>query len=175
MRDAAFTVRNAEPADIPDLICMKRELATAEDALVVLRATPEDWLRDLFGKEPRFVAFVATRHGSNIGMATCSDHYFTGWVGPTIFLQDLFVDPAHRHRGVGAALIARVGAYAQERGSPMVELTLRADNPAALFYRRHGFQKVKNCAVYVAGTQALLAARSNAQQGSAQRASDLAS
>jgi ribosomal protein S18 acetylase RimI-like enzyme len=164
VRDTAFTVRNAEPADIPDLIWMKRELATAEDTLVVLRATPEDWLRDLFGKEPRFIAFVATRHGSNIGMATCSERYFTGWVGPTIYLQDLFVEAAHRRRGVGAALIARVGAYAHERGSPMVELTMRADNPACLFYRRHGFQKVQNCAVYVAGTQTLLATPSSARQ-----------
>ena len=158
MRDTAFTVRNAEPADIPDLIWMKRELAAAEGALAVLRATPEDWLRDLFGKEPRFAAFVATRDGSNIGMATCSERYVTGWVGPTIYLQDLFVATSHRHHGVGAALIARVGAYAQERGSPMVELTMRNDNPAHVFYRRNGFEKVKNCAVYVVGTQTLTAA-----------------
>ena len=167
MRDTAFTVRNAEAADIPDLIWMKRELAAAEDALAVLRATPDDWLLDLFGKEPRFTAFVATRDGSNIGMATCSERYVTGWVGPTIYLQDLFVETSQRHRGVGAALIACVGAYAQERGSPMVELTMRNDNAAHLFYRRHGFEKVKNCAVYVVGTQTLAGATTTPRPPSA--------
>ena len=155
MRDAAFTISCAEPADIPDLIWMKRELAVADDALMAIRAIADDWRRDLFGQEPRFTAFMAKCRGANIGMATCSERYFTGWVGPTIYLQDLYVDAAHRRRGVGTALIARVGEHARDRGSPMVEVTMRADNPAGLFYRRIGFQKVDNCAVCVVGAHTL--------------------
>ena len=155
MRDAAFTIRSAEPADIPDLMSMKRELAAADDALAAICATPSDWMRDLFGVPPRFTAFVATHNGANVGMATCSEHYFTGWVGPTIFLQDLFVGIAHRRRGIGGALLARVGAHARERGSPMVELTMRDAGPADRFYRSNGFEKV--CAVYVAGAHMLSA------------------
>jgi GNAT superfamily N-acetyltransferase len=155
VRDAAFTIRIAEPTDIPDLMLMKRELATADDALAAICASPDDWMRDLFGPLPRFTAFVAARGGVNVGMATCSEHYFTGWVGPTIFLQDLFVEFRHRRQGIGGALLARVGAYARERGSPMVELTMRDASPADQFYRRNGFEKVTNCAVYVAGAHTL--------------------
>ena len=155
MREATFTIRCAAPADIPDLIAMKRELATADNALVALRATPDDWRRDLFGEDPRFAAFVGCQGGTNIGMAICSERYVTGWPGPTIYLQDLFVAESHRRQGVGNALIEHVSAYAQERGSPIVELNMRADNPAGRFYTRHGFQAVQNCTVYVAGTQAL--------------------
>jgi ribosomal protein S18 acetylase RimI-like enzyme len=155
VREAAFTIRRAVPADIADLIAMKRELAAADNTLVALRATPDDWRRDLFGDDPRFTAFVATRGGSNIGMAICSERYVTGWPGPTIYLQDLFVAVPHRRQGVGKALIDRVSTYAQERGSPIIELNMRADNPAGHFYARHGFEVVQNCTVYVAGTQAL--------------------
>ncbi len=73
-------------------------------------------------------------------MATCSRRKITGWNGPVIFLQDLFVEPAQRTNGVARALMARVAAYANELGSPIVELTVRADNPAQQFYLRAGFQ-----------------------------------
>jgi GNAT superfamily N-acetyltransferase len=163
VRDAAFTIRSAEPADIPNLMAMKRELAAADDALAAICATPTDWMRDLFGPLPRFTAFVATHNGANVGMATCSEHYFTGWVGPTIFLQDLFVRVGHRRQGIGGALLARVGAHARDRGSPMIELTMRDANPADQFYLRNGFEKV--CAVYVAGAHALsLSVRDLARQ-----------
>jgi GNAT superfamily N-acetyltransferase len=158
MRAAAFTIRPAEPADIPDMMVMKRELAAADNALGVVCATPDQWYRDFFGPEPRFLAFVATQNGFNIGMATCNERYITGWPGTTVYLQDLFVDPAHRRHGIGVALIERVVAYARERGSPIIELNMRADNPAGEFYHRHGFHLVPNCAVYVGGVQALVQA-----------------
>lgn len=155
MPDASLTIRAARPADIPDLIRMKVALATADDAIDAVRATPEDWMHDVFGREPRFVAFMAERETAAIGMATCSERYVTGWAGPIVFLQDLFVDAAYRRQGIGAALVARVTAYAAERGSPIIEINVRADNPARQFYRRHGFQEVNNCVVCVAGVHTL--------------------
>jgi ribosomal protein S18 acetylase RimI-like enzyme len=149
----AFTIRPAQPADIPDLIRMKIALAASDDALDAVRATPADWMQDLFGDAPRFVAFVAEHDSAAVGMAICSERYVTGWPGPTIFLQDLFVDQTHRLHGVGAALMARVAAYAGERGSPIIEINVRADNPACHFYRKHGFEHVSNCVVFVAGVQ----------------------
>jgi ribosomal protein S18 acetylase RimI-like enzyme len=150
-QERAVTIRSARPTDIPDLMRMKLALAAADDAVASVRATPEDWNRDLFGSAPRFVAFIATLNDLAVGMATCSDRYVTGWIGPTVYLQDLFVDPVYRHRGIGAALMARVAAHAKGRGSPIIELNMRADNPAGDFYQRHGFQRVDQCAVYVAG------------------------
>ena len=119
-----------------------------------MRASAADWLRDGFGPGAGFCAFVAEVDGTVVGMATCSRRVITGWNGPVIFLQDLFVEPAHRRRGIARALTARVAALACELGSPIVELTVRSDNPAQAFYRKNGFTPLPQCLTYVlAGTE----------------------
>ena len=90
-----------------------------------------------------------------IGMATCSRRTITGWSGPVIFLQDLFVEPDYRKHGIARALVARVAAFARDLGSPIVELTVRADNPAQEFYQRNGFQHLPHCLTYVLAGPAL--------------------
>ena len=55
------------------------------------------------------------------------------------------------------ALTARVAALACELGSPIVELTVRSDNPAQEFYRRNGFAPLPQCLTYVRGLQGLSA------------------
>jgi GNAT superfamily N-acetyltransferase len=157
-----FRVRAAEPHDIPALMRLKRLLAEGEDSVHAVCASEADWLRDGFGPEAGFTAFVADRAGGDvigdiIGMATCSRRKITGWNGPVVFLQDLFVEPAHRAHGVARALMARVAAYASELGSPIVELTVRADNPAQQFYVRAGFQLLPQCLTYVLAGPALTA------------------
>ncbi|MFZ0776873.1 MAG: GNAT family N-acetyltransferase [Xanthobacteraceae bacterium] len=153
----AFRVRAAEPRDIPALMRLKRRLAEGEDSAHAVCASETDWLRDGFGPEAGFTAFVADNSGEVIGMATCSRRKITGWNGPVIFLQDLFVEPAQRANGVARALMARVAAYANELGSPIVELTVRADNPAQQFYLRAGFQLLPQCLTYVLAGPALAA------------------
>jgi ribosomal protein S18 acetylase RimI-like enzyme len=81
----------------------------------------------------------------------------SGWSGPVVFLQDLFVETAYRRNGVARALIARVAAHAQAIGSPMVELSVRADNPAQLLYQQSGFQVLPPCPTYVLAGPALAA------------------
>lgn len=154
-------VRAAAPADIPALMRLKRLLAEDENSVHAVRASAADWLRDGFGEHAGFTAFVAERDGAVVGMATCSRRVITGWNGPVIFLQDLFVEPAHRRRGIARALTARVAAYACELGSPFVELTVRADNPAQMFYQQNGFMPLPQCLTYVIAGPALatLAAR----------------
>jgi GNAT superfamily N-acetyltransferase len=146
----SYRVRAAQPVDIVDLMRLKRLLAQGEDSLHAVRASAADWLRDGFGPNPGFTAFVAEAADSVIvGMATCSRRTITGWNGPVIFLQDLFVEAAHRKRGVAKALAARIAAYAHGLGSPIVELTVRADNAARQFYELHGFQHLPHCLTYV--------------------------
>jgi GNAT superfamily N-acetyltransferase len=155
-----FRVRAAEPRDIPALMRLKRRLAEGEDSVHAVCASETDWLRDGFGPEAGFTAFVAEgvpTAGEVIGMATCSRRKITGWNGPVIFLQDLFVEPAQRANGVARALMARVAAYANALGSPIVELTVRADNSAQQFYLRTGFQLLPQCLTYVLAGPALAA------------------
>ncbi len=159
-----FRMRAAQPRDIPALMRLKRQLAEGEDSLHAVCASEADWLRDGFGPQAGFTAFVADHAGADviddisgdiIGMATCSRRKITGWNGPVILLQDLFVEPAHRAHGVARALMARVAAYASALGSPIVELTVRADNPAQQFYLRTGFQLLPQCLTYVLAGPAL--------------------
>jgi len=160
-----FRVRTAEPRDIPALMRLKLLLAESEDSGHAVRASAADWLRDGFGPEAGFTAFVAESAGGSeyiidhliMGMATCSRRKITGWNGPVIFLQDLFVEPSHREHGIARALMARVAAYASELGSPIVELTVRADNPARNFYEHAGFVPLPQCLTYVLGGPALAA------------------
>src|SRR3984885_7929312 len=104
-RPAAFHVRSARPEDIPALMRLKRLLALGENSLHAVRANEADWLRDGFGPDAGFRAFVAEYSSGVIGMATCSERVITGWNGPVIFLQDLFVEPHCRQHGVASALM----------------------------------------------------------------------
>jgi ribosomal protein S18 acetylase RimI-like enzyme len=157
-----FTVREAEPRDIPALMRLKCLLAQGEDSLHAIRATEADWLRDGFGPSAGFAAFVAERtdmetdmENAIVGMATCSQRVVTGWDGPVIFLQDVYVDAEYRAQGIARALMARVAARARDLGSPIIELTVRADNPAQQFYLSTGFQPLPECLTFVISGAAL--------------------
>ncbi|HUC51120.1 MAG TPA: GNAT family N-acetyltransferase [Xanthobacteraceae bacterium] len=157
------TIRKAEPRDVKALMRLKRLLAGGEDALHALNASEADWLRDGFGPDAGFTAFVAERGadggssnvGNVVGMATCSRRVVTGWNGPVVFLQDLVVEPEYRARGIARQLVAQVAALARDIGSPIVELTVRAGNPAQLFYVSAGFQPLPECLTFVLSGPAL--------------------
>ena len=153
----AFRVRAVRPSDVPALMRFKQLLAESDDCLHTVRATAADWLRDIFGPRPGFAALVAQAEPNRglVGMATYSERIITGWNGPLVYLQDLFVEEPHRRQGVARALIARVAAHAKSIGSPMVELTVRADNPAQLLYQKSGFQMLPPCPTYVLAGPAL--------------------
>lgn len=170
-----FRTRQATPADIPALMRLKRLLAESENSLHAVRASAADWLRDGFGPMAGFCAFVAETDGaivgnSIVGMATCSRRVITGWNGPVIFLQDLFVEAAYRRRGMARALTARIAALACELGSPIVELTVRSDNPAQAFYRKNGFTPLPQCLTYVlAGPELAALAERDESDGDKQK------
>jgi GNAT superfamily N-acetyltransferase len=159
----SFKIRQAQPRDVPALMRLKRLLAESEDALHALSAGEADWLRDGFGAKPGFTAFVAERTDiaaadtarAIIGMATCSQRVVTGWNGPVVFLQDLFVETDYRAQGIARALVAAVAALARELRSPIVELTVHADNPAQQFYLSAGFQHLPQCLTFVISGAAL--------------------
>jgi ribosomal protein S18 acetylase RimI-like enzyme len=148
-----FTVRDATPDDIPAVMRLKLELAISDDIAFTVRATAADWERDGFGPNARFTIFVGEAASRVVGIAICADRYFPGWVGPGIALLDLCVEADCRGYGIGTALLARVAEFARSRDSVMVELTMRAGNPAARLYEHLGFVDVSEVRSYViAGT-----------------------
>ncbi len=149
-------VRPARPGDVPALFRMKLELARSEGNEAVLVATEHDWLRDGFGPDARFRSFLAEQAGAAIGMATYSEIYMTALGGIVLCLQDLYVDPARRKLGAGHALVAAVAAAAVERGAPLIQLNVLDSNPARKFYRRLGFQNLRECLTYAIGGAPML-------------------
>jgi len=148
-----FIVRDAVPADIPAIMRLKCELASADGTACAVRATAADWARDGFGAGARFTIFVAACEKHVAGMAISAERHSPGWVGPVVVLYDLCVEREFRRRGIGTALLARVAALAKARGAVMVELTMRAGNRAAALYERLGFLAVTEARNYVlAGT-----------------------
>jgi GNAT superfamily N-acetyltransferase len=94
-------------------------IGVAEDLLHAVRATAADFLRDGFGPQAGFAAFVAEAENARaiVGMATCSRRVVTGGNGPVVFLQDLFVEPELRQYGVAGALVAAMQTISAARSS----------------------------------------------------------
>jgi ribosomal protein S18 acetylase RimI-like enzyme len=134
---------------------MKWDLAIQQRVEHVMRATEADWLRDGFGAQARFKAFVAEYDDRVIGMVTCTENYYTSLAGTTLQVHDLFVEPAYRGCGVASVLLTRVAAHSVEKGIPQIELTTRQDNTARTLYRRLGFKRVRHAFSYVVAGPAL--------------------
>ena len=149
-------VRNAMPADVPTIARMKLELAQEEGFPEVVRATEEDWMRDLFSPTARFSTFVAESSDGMVGMLIYGEKYCPAWPDPIIFILDLYVDPAHRRHGVGTMLLQHVAGRAIRNKIPLMELNVLEDNPARQLYSRAGFQHLPQCLTYVIAGPGLL-------------------
>jgi|SRR5215472_756498 len=104
-------IRPAQVGDAALLRTMIRELAEFEGELQWVTIREEDLACDGFGDNPRFRALIADWDGQPAGYALFFP-YFSTWTGRGLFLEDLFVRAAFRHRGVGKALLARVAHIA---------------------------------------------------------------
>jgi GNAT superfamily N-acetyltransferase len=131
-------IRKATRADVPAVLALVKELAAYEREPDAVIATEADFLRDGFGESPAFHVLVA-EEGDVIGFALYFFSYST-WVGRRcLYLEDLFVQPAHRGHGAGIALMAALAkeAIAQECRR-FVWQVLDWNEPAIAFYERLG-------------------------------------
>src|SRR5258706_7883920 len=108
-----LTIRAATIADAALLRRLIWELADYEKAPDQVRTTEADIARDGFGANPQFRAVIAEWQGQPAGYALFFSFYST-WRGAGLFLEDLFVRPAFRGRGIGKALLASVARAAEQ-------------------------------------------------------------
>jgi len=105
-------LRKAAAKDIPLILSFIRELAEYERAPNSVACTEEDLRRDGFGPTPKFHVIVAEWNEEPAGMAFFFYNYST-WQGrPGIFIEDLFVRPGFRGKGIGRALMANLAKTA---------------------------------------------------------------
>lgn len=129
----------AAPADLPVLLELIRELARFERLEHEVEATLESLRESLFGAQPAAGALLASSEGEKAGYAI---FYFTfsSFVGrPGIWLEDVYVRPQFRGRGLGHRLIEAVAKVGAERNCGRFEWAALAWNEKALeFYRALG-------------------------------------
>jgi len=136
-------IRRATPEDVPVLLAMFAELAEYERLSELLRADEPLLRRALFGEQPAAAALIAERGEETAGYAVFFPTFSTFLAIQGIWLEDLFVRPAHRGAGVGRALLAAVAAALQERGGERLEWSALQWNELALgFYRGLGAERM---------------------------------
>ena len=144
-----FSIRSARPQDAELLVNLVRELAVYEKLEHHARATPDDFRKHLFGPHPAAEAAVAEVGGEPAGFALWFSTFSTFRGQPGLYLEDIFVKPGFRGRGIGKGLLAAVAKRAVERGCGRLEWSvLDWNTPAIGFYRALGARPMDEWTVY---------------------------
>ena len=139
-----LNIRPAIRDDACVILELIRGLAEYERALHAVTATEADIVRDGFSGEPRFYCVIADWDGVPAGFAFYFFHYST-WLGkPGLYLEDLFVKPHMRGKGIGKALLvylAQIGV--RENCYGMRWQVLDWNQPAIDFYEKLGAKIIR--------------------------------
>lgn len=136
-------IRKAVREDVPAILALVKALATYEREPEAVVATEADLLRDGFGEIPAFHVLVAQESDEPgariIGFAFYFFSYST-WLGRRcLYLEDLFVEPQHRGKGTGIALMSELARVALAAGCRrFVWQVLDWNEPSIAFYERLG-------------------------------------
>jgi GNAT superfamily N-acetyltransferase len=141
--DKLLTLRPATAADVPLILSLIRELADFERSPKAVHATEADLLRDGFGPQPRFQVTLAEQDGEPAGFAFWFFNYST-WLGKKgLYLEDLFVRPVLRNRGIGRALLAELARIALAEGCGRFQWQVLDWNTGAIaFYESLGARQM---------------------------------
>ena len=138
-RTQDFLLRAAEPRDVNAIVGLIGELAEFEKLSHLLQVTPETLHPHLFGERPVVEAQVAQLDGEVVGFALFFTNFLTFLSKPGLYLEDIYVRPALRGRGIGEALLSRLAAIAVERGYGRFEWSVLDWNSNAIrFYEKMG-------------------------------------
>jgi GNAT superfamily N-acetyltransferase len=144
-----FAIRPARPEDAELIVNLVRELAVYERLEQHAKATPDAFRRHLFGLRPSAEAAIAEVANEPAGFALWFPTFSTFRGQPGLYLEDIFVRPAYRGRGIGKALLAMVARIALERGCGRLEWSvLDWNEPAIGFYRALGARPLDQWTVY---------------------------
>jgi ribosomal protein S18 acetylase RimI-like enzyme len=133
----SITIRPANTDDYPAVVQMIQDLAAHAGAPNRPKVTIEVLETDGPSGHDRFRILVAELNGATVGLCLYT-FAFSGWLGKSgLFIEDLYVDPSVRSRGVGQALL---DAAIDIEGASFLKLEVaQANETAVAFYRKAGF------------------------------------
>ncbi|MFS8638924.1 MAG: GNAT family N-acetyltransferase [Gemmatimonadota bacterium] len=146
---ATLRIRPAVEDDVPLVLTFIRELAEYERLRHEAVATEELIRQALFGPRRYAEVIFAELDGQPVGFALFF-HNFSTFVGrPGLYLEDLYVRPEFRGRGIGRRLLVHLAAIAKERGCGRMEWSvLDWNEPAIRFYRSLGARPMDEWTVF---------------------------
>jgi GNAT superfamily N-acetyltransferase len=146
---SGLVYRPAREIDAETIVNLVRELAVYEKLEADANATAADFRTHLFGPRPAAEAILAEIDGEPVGFALYFTTFSTFRGQPGLYLEDLFVRPAHRGRGIGKGLLALVAKRAVERKCGRLEwAVLDWNEPSIGFYKSFGAQPMDEWTVF---------------------------
>jgi GNAT superfamily N-acetyltransferase len=134
-----FEIRRAAEADVPIIFAFIRDLAEYERLLPSVTATEATLRTFLFGPNPAAEVVIGWADGEPAGFALYFQSFSTFVGRPGLYLEDLFVRPDWRGRGLGRRLLAHLARVAVDRGYGRMEWSvLDWNEPALAVYRKIG-------------------------------------
>jgi ribosomal protein S18 acetylase RimI-like enzyme len=139
-----FVLRSAELRDVGAIVQLIRDLAEFEQLTHLVQCTPEKLRPQLFGERPAAEALVAEMgdgksNGEVVAFALFFRNFSTFLAQPGLYLEDLYVKPEQRGRGIGKALLNKLAAIAVERDCGRFEWSVLDWNEDAIrFYEGMG-------------------------------------
>ncbi|HUT77806.1 MAG TPA: GNAT family N-acetyltransferase [Polyangia bacterium] len=149
MGETAIRSARATIEDAREIHRFIRELADYEREPDAVEATPASLLAGLEAEPRPFECLLAEQGGETAGFALYFFNYST-WKGrPGLYVEDLYVPPLHRGRGIGRALLVELGRIASARGCGRMEWSVLDWNTAAIrFYEAFGAVGMNGWTVY---------------------------
>jgi GNAT superfamily N-acetyltransferase len=142
-------IEPATVADVPLVLSLIKALAEYERMTDEVVATEASVRETLFGTKPSAEAVIAYVDGSAVGFAVWFHNYSTFLGRPGLYLEDLFVRPEWRGRGIGRALLGHLAGIAVARGCGRMEWSVLDWNETAIrFYRSLGAKPMSEWTMY---------------------------
>jgi GNAT superfamily N-acetyltransferase len=149
MKSPHISIRAAVPADAPLILSLIKELADYERLTHEVSADVDELARWLFGDAPKAEVLIGEVDGTPAGFALFFHNFSTFLAKPGIYLEDLYVRPEMRRKGLGEALLRRLAEMAMQRGCGRLEwAVLDWNEPAIAFYKGLGATPMNEWTVY---------------------------
>lgn len=140
-----LNIRPATPTDVSVLFQLILALAEYEKLSHAVTGTPEALQEHLFDSRHYAEAILAEWGDETVGFALFFPNYSTFLTKPGIYLEDLFVLPDYRRRGIGQAMLTYIAQLAISRGAGRLEWSVLDGNESAIaFYERLGATIMEN-------------------------------